>query len=157
VLLVILLVIIVALLSGGCNVLKHKQTSEVDSSYSKVVADIASQLKKETVNSETDWWKKTFEYPPVNIGGDTTINNYYNYPTRVIVEGGRNNTNSVTETKDTSAKISSEEKQVSSEQTVKDKQSKPMSLWVLAISWAAWEILKMVVGYFKGKYSIIKK
>jgi len=78
---------------GGCEVLKGKRSSKVDSVYVSRT-DTIHLVKTETSNkSDSSWWREVISFMPK--GGDTTlirttvpVNNYY--PTQIFLMGGQN-------------------------------------------------------------------
>lgn len=89
----ILLFALLCFLLLGCKVLKKSSYKNSDStslsknfSKDKIDSTGGSVSKNNSISKElSDWWKTTVVFPK-----DTSINNFYSYPSTVIMEGGKN-------------------------------------------------------------------
>lgn len=162
---VIIYLAIVALMHTGCQVLKSKRSTRIDSTVtaqvSKAESDSSAGGSVNKTNSsskeENEWWRKTFTFP---AGRDTTINNFY--PQTVVLEGGKGSKEATTSNYDSTfftrfEKIFSDslsEIKRSMQESNKDKESKPKGLSLInaILLMVLYFLLTQAVGWVLGKY-----
>ena len=96
VVLAILMAIVIAVFTGGCEVFKFRKENHSDTTSKKLttLTDTSSQtggsVKKEETKSkeENEWFKMTLQYLKDSKPGDP-VNNIYPAPATIIYEGGK--------------------------------------------------------------------
>lgn len=163
VLLLILLLVIVCLMTSGCAFLKGKETKVQDTT--KVEKVDSGSVKTTSSNSTMDWewFKTTLQYPQVNSGGDTTINNFYPVPAQqsqqpqvIIMEGGKGKQEQNTVIVDSSWKDAFRALVATVTETKKTKETQGLS-WLHIIGVCAGTALLLIILQTFSKYKLAKK
>jgi hypothetical protein len=121
---ILLIVILLLFLGTGCNREISKGSFQKDSAL--VSKEDSGSVKKNTFANENKWFKETIYYKE---GKDTTINNYYTHPVKIIREAGFNKTNTVVY--DSGWKKSFDSLATTFKTTTKNKKEQAFSFWHL--------------------------
>jgi hypothetical protein len=131
----ILLIASIILLSG-CEVLKGKQSKEVDAVNVNALDSGSTKKSTTDVAKEKEYDRVTVNYPP--FPRDCTVNNYHTYPSSVIYERGKETENIATTEEQTDWKRYMDSTAYSLKEELKSKETKVMTQWYI------WVILGLV-------------
>lgn len=116
----------------GCEVLKHKRSSAVDSTSSHRIDTVRLLVKDSGSKTDATWYREILSYLPQ--GRDTTINNTTvpvnnYYPTKVIREGGTFSREDYLHLVDSMNAHKSDSTHVAAVVETKDKSVKVLNMW----------------------------